>query len=337
MKKNILLLFFISLVFFSCEMTYDNVKIQFNSQKNPTPIKMTTESNSLNNTKTDKLSVENDNNSIKQTPEPVDYSLKINNPVKVKYYRDGLDKFLLDTIPQKTGYLLPFYGESQYSSLMLSIVTPVKTRQVAIHLKSKKFSFLYIIKDGEGQYKITVYGNQGDLQSYKGLCSFSFVATNTLPKNSSALFLNDKILSYVKRNIGKTVGRGECWDLAQEALEKNYADWTRPYSFGRLFNPQKETVLPGDIIQMKSLVLRRVIETNVNGQKATRTTTLRYGNPDHTAIVKRVISPNVYEVYHQNADGKRYVIEGLMDLNYKVSGVLWFYRPQAGMIKWENN
>ena len=318
-------------------MIQNDIQIQFNSQKNSTPIKTTTKSNTSNNTKTEKLSLENDNNSIQQTTNPITYSLKTDNPVKIKYYSDGLNKFLLGTIPQKTGYLLPFYGESQYSSLMLSIVTPVKTKQVAVHLKSKKFSFLYLIKDGKGQYKITVYGNQGDLQRYKGLCSFSFVATNTLPKNSTALFLNDKIISYVKTTIGKTIGRGECWDLAQEALEKNHADWTRPYSFGRLFNPQKETVLPGDIVQMKSLVLRRVIETNVNGHKATKTSTLRYGNPDHTVIIKKVVSPNVYEVYHQNADGKRYVIEGLIDLNYKISGAIWFYRPQAGMIDWKNN
>ena len=337
MKKTVLLLFFIGFGFFSCEMIQNNIQIQFNSQKNSTQTNINTKSSPPHNTKTDDLSVENDNSSIQKTTNPITYSLKTDNPVKIKYYSDGLDKFLLEPIPQKTGYLLPFYGNSQYSSLMLSIATPVKTRQVAVHLKSKKFSFLYLIKDGKGQYKITVYGNQGDLQRYKGLCSFSFVATNTLPKNSTTLFINDKILSYVKTNIGKTVGRGECWDLAQLALEKNYADWTRPSSFGRLFNPQNETVLPGDIVQMKSLVLQRVIETNVNGHQATKTSTLRYGNPDHTAIIKKVVRPNVYEIYHQNADGKRYVIEGLLDLNYKISGAVWFYRPQAGMIDWKKN
>ena len=33
--------------------------------------------------------------------------------------------------------------------------------------------------------------------------------------------LNQKIIDYVNQNIGKKVGRGECWDLVQIPLTEN--------------------------------------------------------------------------------------------------------------------
>lgn len=48
--------------------------------------------------------------------------------------------------------------------------------------------------------------------------------------------LNQKIITFVSQNIGKKVGRGECWDLAAQALNQAGASWDGQYNFGRVIN-----------------------------------------------------------------------------------------------------
>jgi hypothetical protein len=61
---------------------------------------------------------------------------------------------------------------------------------------------------------------------------------------------NIKIVEYVNTVIGKKVGRGECWDLANEALTYANARWEFPTKFGRPIDYKKEQVLAGDLIQI---------------------------------------------------------------------------------------
>jgi hypothetical protein len=61
---------------------------------------------------------------------------------------------------------------------------------------------------------------------------------------------NIKIVEYVNTVIGKKVGRGECWDLANEALTYANARWEFPTKFGRAIDYKKEQVLAGDLIQI---------------------------------------------------------------------------------------
>src|ERR1700754_2264222 len=68
--------------------------------------------------------------------------------------------------------------------------------------------------------------------------------------------LNKKIISFVKTKIGKKVGRGECWDLAAEALNTNGAKWDGDYGFGREINLKKECVYPGDIMQFTNVSVK---------------------------------------------------------------------------------
>ena len=82
---------------------------------------------------------------------------------------------------------------------------------------------------------------------------FLFVFAQT--KGQDTLSVNQKIVSFCNNHINKKVGKGECWDLAKEALDFANAKWTPPYNFGKIISPKKEVVLSGDIIQFEKVKL----------------------------------------------------------------------------------
>jgi hypothetical protein len=140
--------------------------------------------------------------------------------------------------------------------------------------------------------------------------------------DSSVPVLNRMILDFAARNMGKEVGNGECWTLADEAMKS--AGTTHPdvYIWGRAL-AKNEKVLPGDIIQFKSVRL----------QMGTRWELL--GDPDHTAIVRKVNSRGVYVILHQNYGQPGKVVSELtIDTNLKTAGDFVIYRPgnSAGII-----
>ena len=51
-------------------------------------------------------------------------------------------------------------------------------------------------------------------------------------QNDRIPVLNQQIVDYLKTVIGKKVDRGECWDLANQALTRANAQWTFPTQFG---------------------------------------------------------------------------------------------------------
>src|SRR3954469_15393266 len=65
--------------------------------------------------------------------------------------------------------------------------------------------------------------------------------------------LNQKVQAYVRSTLGKKAGRGECWDLAAEALNRAGADWDGQFGFGTKVDPLKECVYPGDVIQFTNV------------------------------------------------------------------------------------
>ncbi len=132
--------------------------------------------------------------------------------------------------------------------------------------------------------------------------------------------LNQKIVSYVSTTIGTKVDRGECWDLANQALTQNQAIWDRVYEFGQLIDPVKETVYPGDIIQFEGVELKY--------KKGFTTYTETMGH--HTAIVYRVIDQEkkIFELAHQNTEfSGRKVGLSEFDLKNVTKGKIMFYRP----------
>jgi hypothetical protein len=155
---------------------------------------------------------------------------------------------------------------------------------------------------------------------------------NTIPSFLAVLFisvlsvnaqqklpeLNQKVIDYVTSVIGQKVDRGECWDLANQALTRIDAKWDGEYVYGKELNPKKDKILPGDIIQFK--------DVNVKYRAGNMITTETMTH--HTAIVYRVISKDVFELAHQNTgfSGRTVGLSNL-DLNTVQTGKMWFYRP----------
>jgi hypothetical protein len=130
--------------------------------------------------------------------------------------------------------------------------------------------------------------------------------------------LNQKIIELVRQQIGKTVGRGECWDLAAMALNQTGANWDKRYAFGRLVDPEKECVYPGDFIQFEGVKVKYKKGNSVFTE-----------NMDHhTAVINEVKSKGVYVLAHQNTGTSGRKV-GLSDLDLKtiISGKYFVYRP----------
>lgn len=135
--------------------------------------------------------------------------------------------------------------------------------------------------------------------------------------------LNLKVIEYVETKIGLQVDRGECWDLAAAALDHAGAYLDRSnkkniYVFGRALNPSRESVLPGDILQLENVKLEYqegeyIITENM---------------AHHTAIIYEVIDKGHFRIAHQNTSfsGKKVGISELKTAHVK-SGKIYYYRP----------
>lgn len=130
--------------------------------------------------------------------------------------------------------------------------------------------------------------------------------------------LNKEIIKYVKSVMGTQVDRGECWDLANEALIKYKAKWDGQYKYGEKINPKKDDVYPGDIIQFENVKVTYKIGN----------TTYKESMAHHTAIVYKVLDNGKFELAHQNTgfSGRKVGVSKL-DLSTVVKGKMSFYRP----------
>ncbi len=130
--------------------------------------------------------------------------------------------------------------------------------------------------------------------------------------------VNQKILEYVKTQIGKKVGAGECWDLAYQALSRNNCEWDGKYNYGKKLNPQTDSIYPGDIIQFHNVVLKYKQGRMIYKEDYAK----------HTAIIYNVKDNGVYDIAHQNNgySGRKVGISEL-NLNNKVAGTIDFFRP----------
>jgi len=142
-------------------------------------------------------------------------------------------------------------------------------------------------------------------------------AQDTLPP------LNRAVMQYVESVIGKKVDRGECWDLANQALTRINAKWDHQFKYGKLLDPQKDIIYPGDIIQFKD-VLVETITRHDDGSVSISKETMG----QHTAIVYRVNAPGDFQIAHQNTSfsGRTVGISRLVLKNIK-KGKYWIYRP----------
>jgi predicted YcjX-like family ATPase len=137
--------------------------------------------------------------------------------------------------------------------------------------------------------------------------------------------INQRIIQYVKGVIGKQVNSGECWDLADVALTKSGAKFDKSsektlYIFGEEYDPRKEDIFPGDIIQFEKIVVKY--------QEGNRIMTESFTH--HTAIVYEVLTHREIRLAHQNTSrtGKKVGISTL-NLENIQKGKMFFYRPIA--------
>ena len=163
---------------------------------------------------------------------------------------------------------------------------------------------------------------------------FAGMFTNCYPRNprigfsnSACLFslpcdtipeLNQKIIDLVKKQIGLTVGRGECWDLAALVLNTTGANWDKQYGYGRQVDPDKECVYPGDIIQFEGVKIKYIKGLTVFEE------TMGH----HTAVINEVVSQGVFVLAHQNTgtSGRKVGLSNL-DLKTIIAGKYQIYRP----------
>ena len=122
-----------------------------------------------------------------------------------------------------------------------------------------------------------------------------------------------RVAAYCLKNSGKKVGNGECWTLADDAFKS--AGASRPGSdmrvWGRVVNPAKESLKPGDVVEFRSA---RFSDGIITGTA-------------HTAVVVIGGSQEKFSVAEQNW-GRKTVRIREMDLTKRVSGTVTIYRPQ---------
>lgn len=121
-----------------------------------------------------------------------------------------------------------------------------------------------------------------------------------------------EVVNFAADNIGKRIGRGECWDLADQALRAAGAEPPRGYTFGTQI-PLSE-IQPGDILQFTSARFDEPGYWTIMGM------------PNHTAVVHAVGDTRAF-ILQQNFDGKRHVTTYDLNLNNLTSGSLEAFRP----------
>lgn len=122
-----------------------------------------------------------------------------------------------------------------------------------------------------------------------------------------------KLVAFCKENLGKQVGNGECWTLANEAFKA--VGLKRPGSdirvWGRLIDHEKEKLQEGDIAEYRTAKFS-------NGT---------WTGPEHTSVVVKVNRKSIV-VAQCNWGGNKNVTEMEFDPSTLVSGELKFYRPE---------
>jgi|SRR6056297_1764868 len=138
------------------------------------------------------------------------------------------------------------------------------------------------------------------------------IINNKIPESNAI------IVEYVHSVIGEKVGRGECWDLASEALEKADAEWNGKYTYGELLSLKTDTILPGDIIHF----------TNVKMKYERNDTLFTEKMKNHTAIVYKVKKINqIFTIAEQNTSKGRFVTTSKLEIENIIKGKIKIYRP----------
>ncbi|WP_128564302.1 hypothetical protein [Methylobacterium crusticola] len=137
------------------------------------------------------------------------------------------------------------------------------------------------------------------------------------------LTVNQKVVNWTKGNLGTKIGRGECWDLGEQALKNAGAQTSNDlgpvgedtdYIWGDSI-PSVKDVRPGDILQIRDHVITTItvtkyVFTDGTSLEETREHTAQRGH--HTAIVSSSPDSNgVISTYEQHVKPRGDVVQSL--------------------------
>ena len=121
--------------------------------------------------------------------------------------------------------------------------------------------------------------------------------------------LNKKVVQFCLSNEGKTIDRGECWDVAAAALKYADAKHADHFDFGQKYDWHSQEIWPGDIIQFG------VSKLESSGQIT-----------QHTAVVLENQGNKKLKIAHQNVGGKRFIVFEVMNFT-TATGQIDFSHP----------
>lgn len=150
----------------------------------------------------------------------------------------------------------------------------------------------------------------------------------------------ERIAAWCEARIGQKVGNGECWTLANDALEAIAEECrarnqepcvpSRSYIHGALiytYIPPKPSDPPGGI-EAAGVARGDIIQFLTAHMRSRDGMSHSYrGAPDHTAVITSVERGGVLKVLEQNVGSKKIVMEGKVDMSEMVSGEVRIFRP----------
>ncbi len=146
----------------------------------------------------------------------------------ITWYTGSEAKIRMNPITDDTSATITFSGVTSQKTLIVKVAKNgglMRSNPIPLS-PDGSFNVRYLLKDGVGKYAITFFGSeQRDSRSYQGLGNLTKTVNTPLPPNLAGLELNSKVIEFINKAMGTTVGRGECWDVAQKALDMTLADW----------------------------------------------------------------------------------------------------------------
>lgn len=249
----------------------------------------------------------------------------------LKYYSKQQDNLTLKAVPPaQVGRKIALAGRTSFRHVMIQVQSPRGDGAVHLHPGSGgAFDVDLLFSRGTGVYRLTFFGSQKNVGRLEGIAYLDLQVTDSYKPTDRELALGPRIAKYIRSKKGVSIGRGECWDAAQSALDLNGAFWKRTFEYGRKVG-QSEAVRPGDILQFREL---RLELRDVDDQGRKRVRRFNIGNPDHTSIVLEVLGKGRYVVAHQNVNGIRHMLVEELDLTMnRIGGNYEVYRPLAGLV-----
>lgn len=122
---------------------------------------------------------------------------------------------------------------------------------------------------------------------------------------------NQKVLVWARGKLRQQVGKGECWDLAEEALKHAKAVGSadlgpsgpdKDYVWGDAVS--LTDVRPGDILQFTDFAINTRIDIDIEFDDGSEAGSWKEDRsvrgPHHTAIVDQILSPTRFKVLEQH-------------------------------------